>query len=80
MNRKNRSAFTFIELLIAVTIFCIIAVSVYSVFNAGIRVGIVKKGNMTPHQGCVLNMNSSLWLFSFCAKEIMLLIIGGIIL
>ena len=35
---SKKSAFTFIELLIAVTIFCIIAVSVYSVFNAGIRV------------------------------------------
>lgn len=38
MNKKDRAAFTFIELLIAVTIFSIIAVSVYSVFNAGIRV------------------------------------------
>ena len=38
MNKKDRKAFTFIELLIAVTIFSIIAVSVYSVFNAGIRV------------------------------------------
>jgi len=38
MNKKNRTAFTFIELLIAVTIFSIIASSVYSVFSAGIRV------------------------------------------
>lgn len=35
---SKKSAFTFIELLIAITIFSIIAVSVYSVFNAGIRI------------------------------------------
>ncbi|MDD3906286.1 MAG: type II secretion system protein GspJ [Candidatus Omnitrophica bacterium] len=35
--RHNR-AFTFIELIIAVTIFAVIAVSIYSTFNAGIRV------------------------------------------
>jgi prepilin-type N-terminal cleavage/methylation domain-containing protein len=35
MNKKN--GFTFIELIIAVTIFSIIALSVYSVFRAGVR-------------------------------------------
>lgn len=34
----NKRAFTFIELIIAAAIFSIIAVSVYSVFNAGVRV------------------------------------------
>lgn len=33
-----RRAFTFIELIIAVTIFAIVAVSIYSTFNAGLRV------------------------------------------
>ncbi len=39
MNRKNKNdpGFTFIELIIAVTIFAIIAVSIYSTFSAGIR-------------------------------------------
>ena len=35
---KNDPGFTFIELIVAVTIFAIIAVSIYSTFNAGIRV------------------------------------------
>lgn len=35
MNKKN--GFTFIELIIAITIFSIIAVSIYSVFRAGVR-------------------------------------------
>jgi prepilin-type N-terminal cleavage/methylation domain-containing protein len=34
---KNKKAFTFIELIIAVTIFSVIAVSIYSVFWAGLR-------------------------------------------
>ncbi len=34
----RQKAFTFIELIIAVTIFAIIAVSIYSTFSAGIRV------------------------------------------
>ncbi len=34
----KKSGFTFLELIIAVTIFSIIAVSIYSTFNAGIRV------------------------------------------
>jgi len=35
---RNDGGFTFIELIIAVTIFAIIAVSIYSTFNAGIRI------------------------------------------
>ncbi len=35
---KRLRAFTFIELIIAVTIFAIVAVSIYSTFSAGIRV------------------------------------------
>ncbi|MFA5143368.1 MAG: prepilin-type N-terminal cleavage/methylation domain-containing protein [Candidatus Omnitrophota bacterium] len=35
---KRGPGFTFIELIIAVTIFAIIAVSIYATFNAGIRV------------------------------------------
>jgi prepilin-type N-terminal cleavage/methylation domain-containing protein len=35
---KSGKGFTFIEMIIAVTIFSIIAVSIYSTFNAGIRV------------------------------------------
>ena len=35
MNKKN--GFTFIELILAITIFSIIAVSIYSVFRAGVR-------------------------------------------
>jgi prepilin-type N-terminal cleavage/methylation domain-containing protein len=35
--RRARRGFTFVELLIALTIFSIVAVSVYSVFRAGIR-------------------------------------------
>ncbi len=34
----KRSAFTFIELIIAITIFSIIAISIYSTFRAGTRV------------------------------------------
>ncbi|MDD5135753.1 MAG: prepilin-type N-terminal cleavage/methylation domain-containing protein [Candidatus Omnitrophica bacterium] len=34
----RRKAFTFIELIIAVTLFAIIAVSIYSTFNAGLRI------------------------------------------
>ena len=37
-NIKKNPGFTFIELIIAVTIFAIVAVSIYSTFNAGIRV------------------------------------------
>ena len=39
MNRKNKSdpGFTLIEMIIAVTIFAIIAASIYATFNAGIR-------------------------------------------
>ena len=36
--RESLTGFTFIELIIAVTIFAIIAVSIYSTFNAGISV------------------------------------------
>ena len=36
--RESLTGFTFIELIIAVTIFAIIAVSIYSTFNAGIRI------------------------------------------
>lgn len=35
--RRSLTGFTFIELTIAVTIFSVIAVSIYSVFNAGLR-------------------------------------------
>ncbi|MFA5146427.1 MAG: prepilin-type N-terminal cleavage/methylation domain-containing protein [Candidatus Omnitrophota bacterium] len=38
MKNNGKKAFTFIELIIAVTIFSIIAVSIYSTFRAGIRV------------------------------------------
>ncbi|MFA6321274.1 MAG: prepilin-type N-terminal cleavage/methylation domain-containing protein [Candidatus Omnitrophota bacterium] len=37
-NKRRNPGFTFIELIIAVTIFSIIAVSIYSTFNAGIKV------------------------------------------
>ncbi|MDP3790734.1 MAG: prepilin-type N-terminal cleavage/methylation domain-containing protein [Candidatus Omnitrophota bacterium] len=37
MNRRKNIGFTFIELIIAVTIFSIIAVSIYSVFRSGVR-------------------------------------------
>ncbi|MDO8524988.1 MAG: prepilin-type N-terminal cleavage/methylation domain-containing protein [Candidatus Omnitrophota bacterium] len=37
-HRHTKDSFTFIELIIAVTIFAIIAVSMYSTFSAGIRV------------------------------------------
>ena len=36
--RRSLKGFTFIELIIAVTIFAIIAVSIYSTFNAGLRI------------------------------------------
>ncbi|MDO8535444.1 MAG: prepilin-type N-terminal cleavage/methylation domain-containing protein, partial [Candidatus Omnitrophota bacterium] len=35
MNKKK--GFTFIELIVAITIFSIMAVSIYSVFRAGVR-------------------------------------------
>lgn len=38
MKKRSLSAFTFIELIIAITIFSIIAVSIYSTVRAGIRV------------------------------------------
>lgn len=37
MNRRTLKGFTFLELLIAVTIFSIVAVAIYSSFNVGIR-------------------------------------------
>ena len=43
MKNNQNKAFTFIELLVAITIFSIIAVSIYSTLNAGIRVWL--KGN-----------------------------------
>ena len=38
IKKINLRGFTFIELIIAVTIFAIIAVSIYSTFNAGLRI------------------------------------------
>lgn len=38
MMKKQAQGFTFIELIIAITIFCIIAVSIYSVFRSGVRI------------------------------------------
>jgi len=38
MKQKYENAFTFIELLVAVTIFAIIAASIYYTFNAGIKI------------------------------------------
>src|SRR3989338_2054677 len=38
MKKRSLSCFTFIELIIAITIFSIIAVSVYSTVRAGVRV------------------------------------------
>ena len=38
IKKINLRGFTFIELIVAVTIFSIIAVSIYSTFNAGIRI------------------------------------------
>lgn len=36
-NNINKTGFTFIELLVAITIFSIIAVSIYSVFSVGVK-------------------------------------------
>lgn len=36
--KKSRSGFTFVELIVAITIFSVIAVSIYSTFMAGMRV------------------------------------------
>lgn len=38
LTRLEKRGFTFIELIIAVTIFSVIAVSIYSVFSAGLRI------------------------------------------
>ena len=56
---RNAGAFTFIELIIAVTIFAIIAVSIYSTFNAGIRMWLATSPMIEADQGMRIFFNTS---------------------
>jgi len=55
---KFHLGFTFIELIIAVTIFAIIAVSIYSTFNAGIRVWLKMSPMIEANQQCRIFFNT----------------------
>jgi type II secretion system protein J len=50
MRKKNKAGFTLLELLLAVTIFSIVAVALYASFNAGIRILRRSEEVMSYHQ------------------------------
>ena len=54
--RNNRGGFTLIELLIAVAIFSVITIALYSSFNAGISVWRRAEENMELHQAVRLTL------------------------
>jgi prepilin-type N-terminal cleavage/methylation domain-containing protein len=55
---RNDGGFTFIELIIAVTIFSIIAVSIYSTFSAGIKVWLKTSPMIEENQAMRVFFNS----------------------
>jgi type II secretion system protein J len=55
--KKNREGFTLLELLIAVSIFSVIAVALYSSFSAGIRIMRRSEAAMEFHQGLRLALS-----------------------
>ena len=56
---RNNGGFTFIELIVAVTIFAIIAVSIYSTFNAGIRMWLRTSPMIEADQGMRIFFNTA---------------------
>ena len=56
---RNDGGFTFIELIVAVTIFAIIAVSIYSTFNAGIRMWLKTSPMIEANQGMRIFFNTA---------------------
>ena len=56
--KMRDEGFTFIELIVAVTIFAIIAVSIYSTFNAGIRMWLKTSPMIEADQGMRIFFNT----------------------
>ena len=55
----KEEGFTFIELIVAVTIFAIIAVSIYSTFNAGVRMWLKTSPMIEADQGMRIFFNTA---------------------